>query len=167
MNQRKINDIKQWFEPKEVDKYDPLPIFNFGNNRLTLTDGHSRAYVAYTYGIKDIYVKMDNDDIVTCELGQKQYKIDIEWCRRFSIYNIADLSTRIVSDDEYQRLWIQRCERMHNLITSLDIDKIRYAKEKVQEMFLYGSNDDLSIFYFEDCNGVLYKLINGHIECEK
>ena len=56
---------------------------------------------------------------------------------------------------------------MHNLITSLDIDRIRYAKEKVQDMFLYGSNDDLSIFYFEDCNGVLYKLINGHIECEK
>lgn len=166
LNQRKINDIEQWLEPKNVGIYEPLPVFDFGNNRLTLTDGHTRAYVAYTYGIKEVYVKIDYDDIVTCELGQKQYKIDIEWCSRFSINTVADLSTRIVSNEQYQRLWIRRCERMHNLVTSSEVEKIRIAKEKAKDMFLYGSNANLSIFYFEDMAGLLYKLHNGQIECE-
>lgn len=166
LNRRKINDIKQWFEPKKNNEYEPLPVFDFGNNRLTLTDGHSRAYVAYSYGIRDVYVKMDYDDIVTCELGQKQYNIDIEWCSRFSIYNIADLSMRIVSDEDYQMLWIQRCERMHNLVSSSEVEKIRIANEKVKDMYLYESNTDLSIFYYEDLSGELYKLNNGEIEFE-
>lgn len=139
LNQRKLDNIKQWFDPTLITDYEPLPVFDFGNNKLALTDGHTRAFVAYTYGIKDIYVQVDNCNIVLSELGQKQYAIDIEWCKRFSLNSIADLSKRIVSDEMYQKLWIQRCDRIYNLLVPLGPEEMRLIKEKGNDLFLYVS----------------------------
>lgn len=107
LSQSKLEKIKNWLDPNHMDLCEPLSVHDFGNGRLTLTDGHSRAFVAYQLKIK-IPIVYDTDDVVTCAEGQMLYKNDIEWCQRFHIQTVADLESRIVDPSEYQHLWIER-----------------------------------------------------------
>lgn len=157
LNRQKLLEIEKWFDPNDISNFKPLPVHDFGNGKLTLTDGHSRAFVAYKYGVDKIPVVYDTDDIVTSETGQKLYKNDIIWCERFDINNICDLESRIISDEEYQKLWIGRCSKAYNLLTQTterqrsDLNLLR------PDLFLYGSNEKLDILFFENEKGDLFE----------
>jgi len=156
LNKDKLLNIEKWFNPNDLSNFPPLPVYDFGNGRLTLTDGHSRAFIAYKYGLDKIPVVYDTDDIITSETGQTLYKNDIIWCERYGLNHICDLESRIISNDEYQRLWIGRCNKAYNLLTQttepqrLDLNLLH------PELFLYGANEKLDIFFFEDEKGNLY-----------
>jgi hypothetical protein len=156
LNQRKIQEIESWFDITHTDSYSPLPVKDFGNGRYTLTDGHSRAYVAFQKGLKHIWVSLDKDVIVCNEVGQRIYRTAISWCDRFSIHTIKDLEQRIISDAMFHELWVKRCDRMYTLITT----KFRMLPAQ-ENMHLYGVEKDLSVFYYEDNVGNLYKLSHG------
>lgn len=94
INQRKIQEIESWFDITHTDSYSPLPVKDIGNGRYTLTDGHSRAYVAFKKGLKHIWVSLDKDETVCNEIGQKIYRTAIWWCDRFSLHSINDLEQR-------------------------------------------------------------------------
>ena len=51
LNKRKIDAIETWFNPDDLSNFTPLTVHDYGNERYTLTDGHSRAYVAYKAGV--------------------------------------------------------------------------------------------------------------------
>ena len=101
LNEAKLKSIEKWFDPNRMDKWEPLPVYDFGNSKLTLTDGHSRAFVAYQHQVK-VPIVCDTDEIVTNHTGQLLYKNDIIWCLRFGIRTIADLGNRIISAESYQ-----------------------------------------------------------------
>jgi len=162
LNKRKIKSIGKWFDTKDIDKYDPLPVYDFGNGRLTLTDGHTRAFLTYKSGVRELWVDMDTEELITDKIGHEIYKNSIIWCDRFHLKTIADLENRIISNEEYQILWEQRCERMYHLIANKH--KIKTDHEK--GLFLYGAAPDLSVKYYEDINGTLFKMIHGHITQE-
>lgn len=117
---------------------------------------HSRAFISYQYKVK-IPVIYDTDEIVTSDEGQRLYKNDIVWCQRFNIQTVADLETRIVDSSEYQSLWIDRCDRAYNLLTQTN----EYDRSEIQrqypDLFLYGANNDLTIYYFENEQGQLFE----------
>ncbi len=94
--ERKIRGVMGWFDPSQAAAHAPLPVRNFGSGRFTLTDGHSRAYVAYKQGVKRLLVVQDEEEIVTGETGQKLYRQDILWCERFSLRTIGNLENRIL-----------------------------------------------------------------------
>jgi len=48
------------------------------------------------------------------------YKNDIAWCERLHLKNISDLASRIVSNEQYEKLWIRRCDHAYNLLTKTD-----------------------------------------------
>ena len=48
LNKSKLSDIETWFDPNNMNLCQPLPVHDFGDDRLTLTDGHSRAFTAYS-----------------------------------------------------------------------------------------------------------------------
>ena len=112
-------DVYKRQDPNNMNLCQSLPVHDFGDGRLTLTDGHSRAFIAYQHKTK-VPIVYDTDDIVTCDEGQLLYKNDIVWCRRFHLRTIADLENRIVDDSEYQSLWIDRCKQASNLLTQTD-----------------------------------------------
>ena len=153
LNEKKIEAIEKWFNPDDMDIFEPLLVHDYGNGKYTLTDGHSRAYVAYINGLTYIPIVYDNDEIVAGEIGQKLYRADIEWCNRFSIYNISHLKHRIVSNEDYQRLWIARCERSYNLLVQTTVEERELIQNKNPNLFLYGASDDLSELYFENSDG--------------
>ena len=164
LNQDKVENILAWFEPLKINEYEPLPVHNFlESGKFVLTDGHTRAYVLYRSGVKKIPVMIDNDEIVTCKLGKKLYKEYIEWCNRFCINTVKDLERRIISNNDYELLWIKRCDRLYNLIIALeerlitlkDYEDLKKLGES-RKLFLYGANKDVSSYYYEDMFGNLW-----------
>ena len=73
LNAEKIRAIEEWFDSCDTCDMDPLTVPDFENGKYTLTDGHSRAYVAYKNGLTHISIVYDKDEIVVGELGQKLY----------------------------------------------------------------------------------------------
>ena len=168
LNHDKVKNILAWFEPLKINDYEPLPVHDFlENGKYVLTDGHIRAYVLYRSGVKIIPVMIDNDEIVTCKLGKKLYKEYIEWCNRLCINTVKDLERRIIFNNDYELLWIKRCDRLYNLIIALE-DGLITLKDyedllkigKSRGLFLYGANKDVSSFYYENISGILWTYKN-------
>lgn len=156
LNQSKLRNVEKWFDPNNMNLCQPLPVHDFGDGRLTLTDGHSRAFIAYQHKTK-VPIVYDTDDIVTCDEGQLLYKNDIVWCRRFHLRTVADLENRIVDDSEYQSLWIDRCEQAHNLLNQTNDYERADIQRQYPDLFLYGANEDFTIYFFENLQEELFE----------
>lgn len=156
LSQQKLDQIQKWFNPNHLENFQPLPVHDFGNNRLTLTDGHTRAFAAYIAGLDRIPVIYDLDEIITCPTGQVLYSNDIIWCERFGLHSVADLKGRILPPDLYQTLWNQRCDAGYDLLTQT-LPEQRIAWEALHPgLYLYGASKDLTTLYFEDLEGNSY-----------
>jgi hypothetical protein len=86
---------------------EPLPVKQLADC-LMLTDGHTRAVAAAQSGIEEIPVYWETDD-----LDWELYDECVRWCREEGIRSVPDLASRIVSADDYQRLWHDRCDTLH------------------------------------------------------
>lgn len=160
LNADKLARIREWFDPNDLSGFEPLPVHDFGNARLTLTDGHSRAYTAYRAGLQKIPVVYDLDPIVTSDTGLMLYRDDIVWCERFGIRTVRDLENRILSGADYQTLWLDRCSRAYVLLTQTTPAQRSAMQEAHPGLYLYGASADLKVLYFEDAHGALYEFPN-------
>lgn len=163
LNQNKITSIMEWFHPPCMDNFKPLSVHDFGNNAYTITDGHTRAYVAYQSGISYLPVQYDNNDLVVGEVGQILYKADIEWCQRFQLSHIKRLENRILDNSSYQKLWIGRCDRSYDLLMNTSYSERISLQKIAPNLFLYGATEDLSTLYFENEAGELFVYKNNII----
>lgn len=152
----KIASVVEWFNPQCMDNFQPLPVHNFGDNKYTLTDGHTRAYVAYKNGVSVLPVVYDHDDMITNQIGQMLYKADIDWCKRFKLSHIEHLENRILNKSAYQTLWIERCDRSYNLLTKTSYNERMQLQYLAPDLFLYGASEDMSILFFENKTGELF-----------
>ena len=166
LNQRKIETIEKWFNPEDLSNFTPLTVHDYGNGRYTLTDGHSRAYVAYKHGLKEVPIIYDNDDIVAGETGLMLYQADITWCSRFRIENISHLENRILSHENYLQLWMERCDRSYDLLTQTTEEQRTQMQTKAPDLFLYGASEDLTELYFENLSGELFVYKNDSLQKE-
>lgn len=156
LSQDKIASIGTWFHPQCMDNFQPLSVHDFGNNTYTITDGHSRAYVAYKNGVSTLPAVYDNDDMITNPVGQMQYKADLDWCERFKLSHIKQLGNRILTKSAYQELWIERCDRSYNLLTKTSSSERMQLQKLAPDLFLYGASEDTLTFYFENEAGDLF-----------
>ena len=90
-----------------AETFEPVPVKKLGS-RVIFTDGHTRAFALFQSGISGIYAYWDNDD----ELDWEAYQICVDWCLEQNIYSIKDLNDRIVSEQDYKKLWLKRCSIM-------------------------------------------------------
>lgn len=166
LNREKIEAVKKWFDPKNLDNFEPLPVRDFGNGIYTLTDGHTRTFVAHQNGISSLPVVYDNDEIVTCKLGQAQYNADIEWCTRFQLKHIWDLENRVLNSYDYQKFWIERCDRNYHLLANTSPEERAQLQSLFPALFLYGATETLSELFFEDKTGKLFSYKNSVLDPE-
>lgn len=158
----KLEGVLSWFEPS-LANFEPVPVRDFlGSGKLTLTDGHTRAYVAWMHGITKIPAVYDEDDIVICALGHELYGNDILWCERLGIRHISDFTSRILSSEDYQTLWDDRCDALQNMIAALQDGRLnrdylaRWQEQFAKDgLYLYGMSEDLSVAFIEDTCGNL------------
>jgi hypothetical protein len=90
--------------------WEPIPVKQLGLH-LVMTDGHTRAFAAWSSGQETVAVVWDGDD-----LDWEAYEICVRWCQEDNIRTIADLEDRVVDAETYQRLWLDRCARMHRAL---------------------------------------------------
>lgn len=106
INQAKLEDLTDKFNPLDVHNNNPLPIKQSGN-KLFFTDGHTRALLYFKAGMKVVPVYWDED-----VLDMNIYSVCLEWCREKKINYIGDLETRVLPNERYKELWIKRCENL-------------------------------------------------------
>ena len=104
----KLAQVMRDFGPLRPDSLAPVPVKELAG-KVIMTDGHTRALAALLAGLTEIRVVWDEDD-----LDWEEYDICVRWCEEEGIHTIADLKDRIVSPVDYQRLWLDRCQAMHD-----------------------------------------------------
>lgn len=107
LNQNKVEEIERLWELHQQNDL-PLPLVTQIDGEFSLIDGHSRVYVAYGHGERQI----DVEYIPLSEIeGSAALYIHIHrHGPQHGIRTIADLANRIVSADEHRTCWVAYCE---------------------------------------------------------
>ncbi|CAG9621537.1 hypothetical protein BACCIP111883_02310 [Sutcliffiella rhizosphaerae] len=105
INQSKLENLERQFNPDEITSNHPLPIKK-QKEQIFFTDGHTRAFMYYKAGKKEIPVYWDED-----ELDMELYMTCLGWCKENKIHFIGDLKDRILPNEIYKELWINRCKK--------------------------------------------------------
>ncbi|OLS27872.1 MAG: hypothetical protein HeimC3_01660 [Candidatus Heimdallarchaeota archaeon LC_3] len=104
LNAAKISKVKELYKPISLDSLPPIPIKEL-DNEIIFTDGHHRAYVAVSMGLKDLPVYWETENNLSWNL----YKVCVNWCKSENIYEILDLRKKIVKNTDFKNLWIKKC----------------------------------------------------------
>lgn len=118
INESKLRAIQEYIHEVGVNNMEPLPIKKIGSN-VFFTDGHTRAYALYKEGVKEIKVYWDNDN-----LDWIAYLICVSWCQESQITSVSHLESRVISDQEYGELWLERCQIMQEYLVKKPVDAI-------------------------------------------
>ena len=108
----KLAKVRQEYDWARPESLEPIPMVRLCG-KTVYTDGHTRAFAAFTSGLAEIPVYWDRD-----ELDWQAYEICVDWCEQEGIHTIADLAGRVVSLDVYQELWLDRCARLHRRLAA-------------------------------------------------
>ncbi len=103
----KLAQVQERWPTIDAHTFPPIPVKRLGD-RVVMTDGHTRALAAYLSGLSQIRVCREEDD-----LDWEAYEICVAWCEVDGVRSVADLKNRVVSQDDYERLWYGRCRAMH------------------------------------------------------
>jgi hypothetical protein len=97
----KLHRVNSWIEKPEDIIISCIKI----DDKIVSIDGHSRLVAAHNKGFSDVYayLELDSDNI-------QFYKTCMKWCEEQGVLTIEDLSSRVVSPEEHERIWINRCQ---------------------------------------------------------
>lgn len=112
----RLRNILKWFENEDLSTLLPLPV-KILNNHMVLTDGHHRALAMHLFGLSQVVVEMDED-----ELDWEAYEVCVTWCLDEGISSVKHLENRIVNEADFHLLWDIRCDNLHT-----DLEKKRCA----------------------------------------
>ena len=99
----KLSQVMKTFDPRSIE---PIPVKKLGRY-VIFVDGHTRAFAAFQNGLSEVTVYWEDE-----ELDWDAYRICVEWCEKEGIHTIADLQNRIISQQDYDVLWLERCTKM-------------------------------------------------------
>jgi hypothetical protein len=116
----KLRNVRKDF-PSEQASIDPIPIKKL-RDQIIFVDGHTRAFAAFQRGFSTVPVYWEYE-----ELDWEAYEICVEWCKEEGIHTIADLKDRVVSHQQYERLWYERCAKMQKKLE----DKRKLTQRKI------------------------------------
>ena len=105
VSHKKIMKNKEWLLNTEIN-YDAIPIVEL-NQKMVMTDGHTRAVLLSQLGAEQIKVIWDDDD-----LDLDAYLECVKWCENESVNSIKDLAHRVIADEDYLKLWIGKCQEI-------------------------------------------------------
>lgn len=104
----KLERARQYMQSHR-DDYPPLPVKKLSEGTLLL-DGHHRAYVLLEMGVKMIRCQIDE------QLFNEAHLASMAACEDQKIFSLEDLSSRIISLDQYNDSWVVFHERIRKVI---------------------------------------------------
>jgi hypothetical protein len=102
----KLSEVMKKFNVNNPKSMEPILVKRLGDD-VVIVDGHTRAFAAFLCGFSEVPTYWEDE-----ELDWDAYKICVEWCKMERIRTIADLKNRVVPQNEYEKLWYERCEKM-------------------------------------------------------
>ena len=84
LSQEKIDNIKTWFRADDLSNFEPLPV-KILNGKMILTDGHTRAFVAYSAGLSKVPLVWENE-----ELDWEAYQKCVDACEERGVRVVSD-----------------------------------------------------------------------------
>lgn len=93
-----------------MSNFAPIPI-KILNGRIIFTDGHTRAWIAYTAGLERVPFIWDEDG-----LDWDAYQLCVDACVEQNLHTAADFEGWILSGTEYTKRWNGWCDRMHKTL---------------------------------------------------
>jgi hypothetical protein len=106
INSDKLDSLLEDYDRLKPELVEPLPVKKLGN-AVVLTDGHTRALAVFLRGASEARAYWDEE-----ELDEEAYRTCVRWCRKEGVRSVPDLKNKVVSAEEYERLWVRRCEKM-------------------------------------------------------
>lgn len=116
INAEKLDIVEKRIAEFGVDGIEPIPLKEI-HGRLVMTDGHTRAVASWKLGYKEVPVCWESD-----ELDWEAYKECLRWCDEEGINSPKDLLDRVVDVDDWKRLWLDRCSKMHEELSNYQKD---------------------------------------------
>ncbi len=107
ISEDKLKKVYTWFDG-DVNTIHPISIKSLAG-RILIIDGHTRIVAALSSGIKEIPCEWETD-----HWDWTAYASDITMCAEEGITSVQNLMNRIVSADDYQKLWCERCDYLEN-----------------------------------------------------
>ncbi|WP_396610792.1 histone acetyltransferase [Haloferax sp. S1W] len=100
----KLQRAIEWFDFDDPT-YEPIPVLTL-DNELVLSDGHTRAFLAYLSGetALDVVPEPDRE-----ELSTDLYRECVNWCYEEDVTAIADFAGRVLNHDTFLDEWVSRC----------------------------------------------------------
>lgn len=108
ISEEKLYKVNQWFHGDVAEIKNPIPIKKLAG-RLLITDGHTRTVAAWLAGVREVPCIWDTDD-----MDWAAYAADIALCAEEGVTTVEKLAGRIVSADNYKRLWNDRCDLLED-----------------------------------------------------
>ncbi|HOS79942.1 MAG TPA: ParB/Srx family N-terminal domain-containing protein [Anaerolineae bacterium] len=102
----KLAAVAARWQPPSLETLEPIPIKAL-DGRLVLTDGHTRAYAALRHGFTEIPIVWDEE-----ALDWDAYRICVAWCLEAGITTVMDLAERLLTAEDDEVLWHERCRVM-------------------------------------------------------
>ncbi len=100
VSKEKIERVSTWIRKPEDIVVTCVKI----GDKIVCIDGYSRLVAAYLKGYKYVYAYLEVDNDI------EFYKTCMEWCKEQNVFTIKDLANRIVTPEEHERLWINKCQ---------------------------------------------------------
>ncbi len=131
ISRTKLDRVENYLDAVELAEVGPLPVKKIGDN-VFFTDGHTRAFALFKKGRSKVKVCWEEET-----LNWLQYLICVDWCKEAGINSIKDLKGNIINKEDYQKLWIDRCQRLEekleNSLDNYNLNKIIHSEEKAQK----------------------------------
>lgn len=108
INQDKLSAVQATADYSSPEGVQPIPVKDLGGLRV-MTDGHTRTFAVYLAGLTSVPTYADPDD-----LDWEAYQVCVDWCLAEGIRSVADLAGRVVSAEDYENLWYDRCRVMQS-----------------------------------------------------
>jgi hypothetical protein len=102
----KLVSVMEAFEEGNENLLEPIPIKEI-DGRLVATDGHTRLLAWFLNGHEEV-----DCDWEATEMDWDEYRICVQWCKEEGIHTVIDLANRVISPEEYEILWLDRCRIM-------------------------------------------------------
>ena len=108
INKEKLKAVLEAFDSGKLQQLEPIPIKKL-DGELVSTDGHTRLLALIMTG--HVEVECEWEDL---EMSWEAYRVCVNWCKDEGILNAFHLKERIIGNEEYQKLWLDRCHECWN-----------------------------------------------------
>lgn len=106
ISQAKLDLLLRELAEEGLNSVEPISV-KLLDGEIISTDGHTRGVALFLNGQTETQCVWED-----LEWDWDAYRICVRWCKESGITSMADLANRVISHNDYEVLWLERCRVM-------------------------------------------------------